>query len=156
MKLPEGKSRLDLVREGLGTIGLKKRGRMVVSLDRLREDPRNERRTFRNMDGLIASIKGVGLVEPLTVTPEQGSADTYRIVTGHRRFRAAKAAGLSQVEVLIREPDDELTLFSIGAVAAARASRRSGPARGAEVEPESRARLPSVPRPFVPARRGPA
>lgn len=109
MKLPEGKSRLDLVREGLGAIGLKKRGRMVVSLDRLHEDPRNERRTFRNMDGLIASIRGVGLVEPLTVTPEQGSSDTYRIVTGHRRFRAARAAGLAQVEVLIREPDDEIT-----------------------------------------------
>jgi ParB family chromosome partitioning protein len=109
MKLPEGKSRLDLVREGLGAIGLKKRGRMVVSIDRLREDRRNERRTFRNMEGLIASIKAVGLVEPLTVTTEQGSADTYRIITGHRRFRAAKAAGLDQVEVLIREPDDELT-----------------------------------------------
>src|SRR5205085_2362282 len=29
-------------------------------------------------------------------------------ITGHRRFRAAKAAGLEQVEVLIREPEDEL------------------------------------------------
>jgi ParB-like chromosome segregation protein Spo0J len=31
----------------------------------------------------------------------------YRIITGHRRYRAAKAAGLAQVEVLIREPDDD-------------------------------------------------
>jgi len=105
MKLPEGKTRLDLVREGLSG-GLKKTGRLVVSLDRLSEDPRNERRVYRNMDGLIASIKSVGLVEPLTVTPEAG--DTYRIVTGHRRYRAAKAAGLSMVEVLIREPEEEL------------------------------------------------
>lgn len=108
MKLPEGKTRLDLVREGL-TGGLKKTGRLVVSLDRLIEDPRNERRVYRNMDGLIASVKAVGLVEPLTVTAEAGeSADTYRIVTGHRRYRAAKAAGLSMVEVLIREPEEEL------------------------------------------------
>jgi hypothetical protein len=67
-KLPEGKNRLDLVREGLGDSGLKKRGRLVVGIDRLKEDPKNERRTFRNMDGLIASIKGVGLIEPITVT----------------------------------------------------------------------------------------
>src|SRR4051812_11596162 len=109
-KLPEGKTRLDLVKEGLGAAdaGLKKRGRLVVSIDRLKEDERNERRTFRNMDGLIASIKAVGLIEPITVTPEEGTEGTYRIVTGHRRYRAAKAAGLSQVEILIREPDDEL------------------------------------------------
>ena len=89
--------------------GLKKRGRLVVSIDRLKEDPSNERRTFRNMEGLIASIKAVGLIEPITVTARGRGGRIYRIVTGHRRYRAAKAAGLSQVEVLIREPDDELT-----------------------------------------------
>ncbi len=109
-KLPEGKTRLDLVKEGLGADGgLKKRGRLVVGIERLREDPRNERRTFRNMEGLIASIKAVGLIEPITVTPEEGEEGHYRIVTGHRRYRAAKKAGLSQIEILIREPDDELT-----------------------------------------------
>ena len=103
-KLPEGKSRLDLVREGVGT-GVAKRGRFVVSVDKVVEDPRNERKTFRNMDGLIASIEAVGVIEPLTVTPEEDG--TYRIITGHRRFRAAKAAGLDTVEVLIRDPETE-------------------------------------------------
>jgi ParB family chromosome partitioning protein len=107
MKLPEGKTRLDLVRDGLAqNDGLKKRGRLIVSVHKLKEDPKNERKTFRNMDGLIASIKAVGLIEPITVTPE--SDDAYRIITGHRRYRAAKAAGLQQVEVLIRDPEDEL------------------------------------------------
>jgi len=110
-KLPEGKTRLDMVKEGLagGDAGLKKRGRLVILIERLKEDPRNERRTFRNMEGLIASVKTVGLIEPITVTPEEGEEGSYRIVTGHRRYRAAKAAELKQVEVLIREPDDELT-----------------------------------------------
>jgi len=112
-KLPDGKTRLDLVREGLADGGLKKRGRLIVSLDRLLEDPKNERKTFRNLDGLVASIRNVGLIEPLTVTPEddpgQGREGTFRIITGHRRYRAAKLAGLTQVEVLIREPDDALT-----------------------------------------------
>ncbi len=106
MQLPEGKSRLDLVREGLTENGIRKRGRLVVSLAKLKEDPRNERKTYRNMDGLIASIKAVGMIEPITATPD--GDDRYQIITGHRRFRAAKAAGLETVEILIREPEDEL------------------------------------------------
>jgi ParB family chromosome partitioning protein len=105
-RLPDGKTRLDLVREGLADTGIPKRGRLVVSLDRLKEDPHNERKTFRNMEGLIASVKAVGLIEPITVTPDADGA--YQIITGHRRYRAALAAGLAQVEVLIREPEDEL------------------------------------------------
>lgn len=91
------------VKIGLG-LGIEKRGRLVVSVAKILEDPRNERRTFRNMDGLIASIRTVGLVEPITVTPE---GEAYRILTGHRRYRAAVAAGLDRVEVLIREPEEE-------------------------------------------------
>lgn len=104
MQLPEGKSRLDLVREGLAGLGLSKRGRLVVSLDRLREDPHNERRAFHHMDGLTDSVREHGIIEPITVTPD---GDHYRILTGHRRFRAALAAGLTEVEILIREPEDE-------------------------------------------------
>jgi ParB family chromosome partitioning protein len=69
------------------------------------EDPKNERKTFRNMDGLVSSIEAVGLVEPITVTPE---GDKFRILTGHRRARAARLANLKEVEVLIRDEDDEL------------------------------------------------
>lgn len=76
-----------------------------MSLDRLLEDPKNERKTFRNMDGLVDSIRAVGLVESITVTPE---GDKFRILTGHRRARAAKLANLREVEVLIREAEDEL------------------------------------------------
>ena len=110
-KLPEGRTRLDLIREGAVEGAFKKRGRLIVSIDRLIEDPLNERRTFRAMDSLVASIQSVGLVEPITVTPagEGEGAERYQIVTGHRRYRAAKAAGLIQVEVLIRDPDDEKT-----------------------------------------------
>src|SRR3954466_13791208 len=77
-KLPEGKTRLDLVREGLIEGGIKKRGRLIISLSKLVADPHNERKTFRNMDGLTASIKAVGLVEPITVTPIAN--DRYQII----------------------------------------------------------------------------
>ena len=105
MKLPEGKSRLDLVKSGL-TGGLPKRGRFVVSIERLQEDPDNERKTFNNMDDLIESVRRHGIIEPITVTPD---GSNYLILTGHRRFRAAKAVGLAEIEVLVREPDDTTT-----------------------------------------------
>ena len=59
-RLPQGKTRLDLVREQAQQqpeLSSVKRGRMVVSLARLAEDPRNERKTFRNLGGLVDSIK---------------------------------------------------------------------------------------------------
>lgn len=107
MQLPQGKSRLDLVKEGvLSQSSLPKRGRFIVSIRKLLEDPNNERRTFRNMEGLIASVKAHGIIEPITVTAE---AESYRILTGHRRFRAAKAAGIAEIEVIVRDPEDALT-----------------------------------------------
>lgn len=107
MRNEEGKSRLDLVKEGLFGSGVEKRGRLVISLDRLIEDPKNERKVFRNMEGLVASIETFGVIEPITVVPEENG---FRIVTGHRRYRAAKLAGLEQVEVIIRDPEDERVL----------------------------------------------
>jgi ParB family transcriptional regulator, chromosome partitioning protein len=107
MQLPQGKSRLDLVKEGvLSQATLPKRGRFVVSIHKLLEDPKNERRVFRNMEGLMASIKAHGIIEPITVTAE---GESYRILTGHRRYRAAKAVGLTEIEVIAREPDDAVT-----------------------------------------------
>jgi ParB/RepB/Spo0J family partition protein len=105
MAIAEGKSRLDLVKEGVGT-GIERRGRKVVPIEKVVEDPRNERKTFRNMEGLIASVKSVGIIEPITVAPIEG--DSFMIVTGHRRFRAAKAAGLEKIEVLVRDPEAEI------------------------------------------------
>jgi ParB family chromosome partitioning protein len=104
------KSRMEIIREHadsgrLTEIGLPKTGRLVVSVERLIEDPRNERRQFTRLNELAASIRQFGIVEPLTVMPHEG--DTYRIITGHRRFRAAKLAGLSSVEVIIRDAEEE-------------------------------------------------
>jgi ParB/RepB/Spo0J family partition protein len=104
-KLPEGKSRLDLVKSGLMG-GLPKRGRFIVSIERLQEDPDNERKVFHSMDDMIESVRRHGIIEPITVTQD---GDRYRILTGHRRFRAAKAVGLTEVEVLVRESDDDIT-----------------------------------------------
>jgi ParB family chromosome partitioning protein len=106
------KSRMQILKEHaergtLGAIGLPKTGRLIVSVKKLAEDPRNERRHFTGLEELAASIRQFGIVEPLTVMPNGG--ESYRIITGHRRFRAAKLAGLSAVEVIIRDPEEERT-----------------------------------------------
>lgn len=49
---------------------------------------------------LAESIKQHGIVQPLIVKKQD---DTYRIVAGERRWRAAKLAGLSMVPVIVRE-----------------------------------------------------
>lgn len=105
---PTPKSRLQLVREqaarGTAVADAIPRTRLVVSIDKLVEDPNNERKSLRNMEEMVASVRAHGIIEPLTAT---ALADgRYQIVTGHRRYRAAKAAGLSQVEILIRPPED--------------------------------------------------
>ena len=109
---PSGRpvARLQLVRQqhAAGSNGSDdRRGRLVVSIDRIVEDPKNERKTFRNMEGLIESVKRLGVIEPLLCTAQVGGH--YMLHIGHRRLRAAKAAGLKTVEIIVRDPDDEWT-----------------------------------------------
>ncbi len=57
---------------------------------------------------LAASIKSIGIVQPITVrTIENGK---YEIVAGERRFRASKLAGLTTIPAYIRKTEDESLL----------------------------------------------
>lgn len=53
---------------------------------------------------LADSIKRQGVLQPLLVRPWQ---DSYQLVAGERRWRAARMAGLHQVPVIIRTMDDK-------------------------------------------------
>ncbi|MEN8236834.1 MAG: ParB/RepB/Spo0J family partition protein [Pseudomonadota bacterium] len=61
---------------------------------------------------LTASIKEVGIVQPIVVRPISGKGEgsEYEIIAGERRWRAAKRLNLSQVPVVIREFTDEAAL----------------------------------------------
>jgi ParB/RepB/Spo0J family partition protein len=106
---PPTKSRLQLVREQAARGQLRddaiQRTRLVVSIDRLAEDPNNERKTLNNIEEMVASVKAHGIIEPITVVALDDNR--YQIVTGHRRYRAAKLAGLGHVEILVRQPEDD-------------------------------------------------
>ena len=60
-----------------------------------------------NIEGLAASIRASGVINPLTVRDHDGaSGPKYELVAGHRRLAAAKLAGLAEVPCLVMEMDD--------------------------------------------------
>ena len=72
----------------------------TLPLDQIYAHPRNVRRTVGDVDELAASIKGVGILQPLTVAPQDGR---YILIAGHRRLAGAQAAGLTEVPCVVRE-----------------------------------------------------
>ena len=54
-----------------------------------------------SMNDLTESIQESGVLEPLTVRPLENT-DNYEIISGHRRYHAAKKAGITEVPAFIR------------------------------------------------------
>ena len=54
-----------------------------------------------SMNDLTESVQDNGIMEPLTVRPLENT-DNYEIISGHRRYNAAKKAGLTEVPAFIR------------------------------------------------------
>jgi ParB family chromosome partitioning protein len=101
-------SRLNLIRSGnseTGSLKIPKRGRVVVDIESLVPDERNERKAFRRIEELASTIKAVGIIDPPTVVPLEDGR--YKITTGERRYRAAKLAGLKQIPVIIGDAEEE-------------------------------------------------
>lgn len=81
-----------------------------LAVDLISANPQNPRRHFSDdeIQSLAASIKDKGLLQPILVRPMPDG--THQIVAGERRWRAAQAAGLHDVPVILRELDDRETL----------------------------------------------
>ena len=54
-----------------------------------------------SMNDLTESVQDNGILEPIIVRPLEDT-DNYEIISGHRRFRAAQKAGITQVPAFIR------------------------------------------------------
>jgi ParB family chromosome partitioning protein len=94
--------------------GLKK-----VNIDAIVPNPFQPRSGFDEeaLEELAASIKEVGLIQPLLVQEAPRDEDSskpkrYRLIAGERRWRAARMAGLQHVDVLIKDatPQEMLEL----------------------------------------------
>lgn len=79
----------------------------LIAVDRLKPTPDNPRVIHRDaaFAELVASIKSVGVLQPLVARPLAGTGD-FDLRAGHRRLFAAKDAGLTEVPVIVREMDD--------------------------------------------------
>lgn len=80
-----------------------------VPINQIFPNPRQPRTVFDEvaLNELIASVKSIGILQPPVV--RKVSESRYELVMGERRLRAAKAAGLVSIPVIIRQtPDNEL------------------------------------------------
>ena len=55
---------------------------------------------------LAASIRAIGLLQPILVRPKPGKLGHFEIIAGERRWKASQRAGLKQIPALVRETDD--------------------------------------------------
>jgi len=83
-------------------------GQRRIPTAALRPNARNPRRVFSNdeLDELAASLRERGIIQPIAVRPIRGVADSYEIIAGERRWRAAQRAGLHEVPVFVIEATD--------------------------------------------------
>ena len=74
---------------------------LMVSVDAITPNPRQPRKTFnpKRMEELAASVGKNGIKQPLRVTLV--SVGRYELVSGERRWRAAKMAGLREVPAIV-------------------------------------------------------
>ena len=76
-----------------------------ISLASIGPSPLQPRREFAReaLDELVDSIRQRGIIQPLIVRPVR---DTFELIAGERRWRAAKEVGLTEAPVLVRQATD--------------------------------------------------
>ncbi len=81
-----------------------------IDIDKIETNPFQPRTEFDDMSlrELAASIKAQGVIQPVTV--RKLGFDRYQLISGERRLRASKLAGLSSIPVFIRVANDEQML----------------------------------------------
>jgi len=81
---------------------------LKLKLSEIEPNKNQPRKTFNEeeLNALAESIMEHGIIEPLVVRPY---CDEYQIVSGERRWRAAKIAGLKEVPVRVKDYTDEQT-----------------------------------------------
>lgn len=77
----------------------------ISSIEPRRDQPR---KTFEreSLEALAESIQKHGVLQPIIVRPNQLIDDTYEIIAGERRWRAAKLAGIDEIPAVVLDGDD--------------------------------------------------
>jgi ParB family transcriptional regulator, chromosome partitioning protein len=84
----------------------------VVPISHIRPNAYQPRSHFdeESMGALAASIREVGLLQPVLVRQLEDEEDNYELIAGERRWRAARRAGLQTIPVLVQVADDVASL----------------------------------------------
>jgi ParB family chromosome partitioning protein len=93
---------LQINKDGVGQLAEAK----IIPLTQIGANPDQPRRAFdeSTLRELADSIKARGVLQPIRVRPH---GDSYQIVAGERRFRAAQLAGLQVLPAVVVEQDDD-------------------------------------------------
>lgn len=81
-----------------------------VEVELIHANPAQPRHDFdeQALDDLAASIKSIGIIQPITLRQEEDGS--YMIIAGERRFRAAQRAGLESIPAYIRKVSDDAVM----------------------------------------------
>ena len=77
-----------------------------IPVDLIEANPFQPRMSFdaSSLEELSSSIKSLGLIQPITV--RRVSPSRYQIISGERRYRACRMAGMTMIPAYVREADD--------------------------------------------------
>lgn len=80
---------------------------MLIPIEMIEPNPFQPRMSFDNdsLEELADSIRSLGLIQPVTV--RRKSPDRYQIISGERRFRACRMAGMEEIPAYIRDTNDQ-------------------------------------------------
>ena len=82
-------------------------GTLEIDVNKIEPNPYQPRAEFSEelIAELAESIKVLGLIQPITV--RETSEGKYQIISGERRYRASKMAGLSTIPAYIKKTDNQ-------------------------------------------------
>lgn len=87
----------------------KKEEIIYIHSEQIKPNPFQPREDFdqQNIEELAQSIKEKGVIQPLLV---RHKGDSYELIAGERRLRAAKYMGLNEIPVIVRDVSDQDSL----------------------------------------------
>lgn len=78
-----------------------------IEIEKIEVNPNQPRTRFdeESIEELATSIRELGIIQPITL--REMSEGKYQIISGERRFRASRLAGLEKVPAFVRKANDE-------------------------------------------------
>jgi len=78
-----------------------------IDINKIEVNPFQPRKNFdeESLRELASSIREIGIIQPITV--RQLNGDTYQLITGERRYKAASLAGLNTIPAYVRTAEDQ-------------------------------------------------